>query len=155
MATSFLQSRFLLHTFSRHLCSNTSLKVGRKAELFRVFSASDVCQFADLTGDTNPLHLDEKYARTSTQFGRCVVHGALVNGLISALHGTILPGPGCIVVSQQLKFMSPLYVDEEVRAEVEILSHRHHIMKCSARCTATERNEVILVGETRLVIPKM
>ncbi|XP_020903549.1 hydroxyacyl-thioester dehydratase type 2, mitochondrial-like [Exaiptasia diaphana] len=138
---------------NRHCFTKKTFKVGEKAQILRVFKQSDVNTFAELTGDRNPIHTDNEFAGNG-RFAGCVVHGVLVNGLISCLHGTILPGAGCLVVSQNIKFISPLFVGETVSAEVEVLSYRHYVMVCSAVCKAVNRNEVILIGETKLLLPK-
>ncbi|KAI8507576.1 hydroxyacyl-thioester dehydratase htd2 [Branchiostoma belcheri] len=128
-------------------------KAGDSAELTKTFTADDVLTFASLCGDKNPLHLDEEYAKT-TRFGRCIVHGVLINGLISAVLGTKLPGPGAIFVSQDIKFPAPLYVNESVTAAVEILDIRKSIVVCSTTCTATDTTKVVMSGKVFLMVPK-
>ncbi|XP_066291716.1 hydroxyacyl-thioester dehydratase type 2, mitochondrial-like [Branchiostoma lanceolatum] len=128
-------------------------KTGDSAELTKTFSADDVLTFSSLCGDTNPLHLDEEYAKT-TRFGRCIVHGVLINGLISAVLGTKLPGPGAIFMSQDIKFPAPLYVNESVTAAVEILDIRKSVVVCSTTCTATGTSKVVMSGKVYLMVPK-
>ena len=93
--------------------------VGQKAEASRCFTMEEVRQFADLSGDNNPLHVDEEYAEKG-RFGRCVVHGILVSGLISKVLGTQLPGKGSIYLEQNLSFRKPVYVGDTVTACVQI-----------------------------------
>lgn len=93
--------------------------VGQKAEASRCFTMEEVRQFADLSGDNNPLHVDEEYAEKG-RFGRCVVHGILVSGLISKVLGTQLPGKGSIYLEQNLSFRKPVYVGDTVTARVQI-----------------------------------
>ena len=93
--------------------------VGQEAEVSKRFSREDVEQFAALTGDNNPLHVDEEYAKAG-MFGGCVVHGILVSGLISKALGTKLPGEGSIYLEQNLSFRKPVYVGDEVTARVRI-----------------------------------
>lgn len=75
------------------------LFVGRTASASRTISEADILMFAGVSGDTNPVHLDEEFA-ASTMFGGRIAHGMLSAGLISAVFGTRLPGPGCIYLSQ-------------------------------------------------------
>lgn len=93
--------------------------VGQKAEASKCFTMEEVRQFADLSGDNNPLHVDEEYAEKG-RFGRCVVHGILVSGLISKVLGTQLPGKGSIYLEQNLSFRKPVYVGDTVTARVQI-----------------------------------
>ncbi|XP_078598845.1 hydroxyacyl-thioester dehydratase type 2, mitochondrial-like [Branchiostoma floridae x Branchiostoma japonicum] len=134
-------------------CRAYHFKTGDSAELTKTFTADDVLTFSSLCGDKNPLHLDEEYAKT-TRFGRCIVHGVLINGLISAVLGTKLPGPGAIFVSQDIKFPAPLYVNESVTAAVEILDIRKSVVVCSTMCTATGTTKVVMSGKVYLMVPK-
>ena len=85
--------------------------VGETASLSRTVSAADVEAFAGITGDTNPVHLDEAYAAT-TRFHHRIAHGMLAASYISALLGTRFPGPGTIYVSQSLTFLRPVYLGD-------------------------------------------
>lgn len=100
-----------------------NLYVGQEAEASRCFTMEEVRQFAALSGDNNPLHVDESYAEKS-RFGRCVVHGILVSGLISKVLGTQLPGEGSIYLAQELSFRKPVYVGDTVTARVRITEIR-------------------------------
>ena len=79
-----------------------------------------VRKFAELTGDMNPLHLDESFARKS-RFGKRICHGMLVASMISRIMGMNFPGPGTIIVKQLLKYRAPVYVDETVEVRVTVL----------------------------------
>lgn len=96
---------------------------GQEAETSKCFTMEDVRQFAGLSGDNNPLHVDEAYAEKG-RFGRCVVHGILVSGLISKVLGTQLPGEGSIYLEQNLSFRKPVYVGDTVTARVRITEIR-------------------------------
>src|SRR6476620_946246 len=100
-----------------------AIRPGDRATIERVFSAADVADFARLSGDDNPIHLDRSAARQAG-FEREVVHGVLVTSLISRLLGTQLPGPGTILLGQQLSYRKPVLVGATVRANVEVLSVR-------------------------------
>ena len=94
-------------------------QIGQKAFFEKCITDEDIRSFATISGDDNPIHLNDEYAGNSI-FGRRIAHGILVSGLISKVIGTQLPGEGTIYLSQSLKFLKPVYVDETVRAEVEI-----------------------------------
>ncbi|MCH7836260.1 MAG: MaoC family dehydratase [Chloroflexi bacterium] len=96
------------------------IKVGDRAEFEKTVTAEDVARFADITGDSNPLHHDQDYA-AKTRFGQCIAHGMLSAGFISAAVGTKL-APNCCVIylSQSLRFLRPVKIGETVRAVAEV-----------------------------------
>jgi 3-hydroxybutyryl-CoA dehydratase len=95
------------------------LTVGQSAELVRDVAEADIVAFAQVTGDTNPVHLDAAYAAT-TSFGERIAHGMLSAGYISAVLGTALPGPGAVYLSQSLKFLRPVRIGVSVTARATI-----------------------------------
>ena len=96
---------------------------GEQASLTKTVTESDVATFAGLIGDHNPIHTDDEYARKS-RFGKRVAHGVFTGGLISAVLGNKLPGPGSIYLSQQLEFLAPVFIGDTITAEVEVISWR-------------------------------
>lgn len=96
-----------------------SFTVGEEGTISRTFTQEDVQIFSTLSGDSNPVHLDENYAK-QTRFGGRIIHGMLVASLISTVLGTILPGPGCVYMSQQLSFRAPARVGERLTANVRV-----------------------------------
>jgi 3-hydroxybutyryl-CoA dehydratase len=129
------------------------LAVGARATLEHTFTATQVADFARLSGDTNPIHLDPDAARRAG-FDREVVHGVLVTGLISRLLGTQLPGPGTILLEQQLKYLRPVYPDERVRATVEVTTVREDKPVFGLR-TWVETGEVVLEGQATVVVRRL
>lgn len=95
------------------------LEVGDKASLSRVVSESDIEDFARITGDFNPVHIDEEYAKNSP-FGGRIAHGMLSAGFISAVFAMKLPGPGAVYREQSLRFLAPVKIGETITATVEI-----------------------------------
>jgi 3-hydroxybutyryl-CoA dehydratase len=95
------------------------LRVGLSAEITRVVGAGDIDAFAAVSGDTNPVHLDDAYARTTT-FGGRIAHGMLAAAYISAVLGTKLPGPGAIYLTQSLRFRRPVKIGDPVTAKVSV-----------------------------------
>ena len=102
---------------------NQRLQVGQRVSVTKSFSEEEVFQFAQLSQDKNPLHLDKNFGRASI-FGRRVVHGILVASLFSELIGMELPGPGSIYLGQNLIFKAPVAIGEPVTATVEITKIR-------------------------------
>ena len=93
------------------------IKVGDSASFTKKISENDVLQFAAITEDYNPIHTDEKYA-SRTRFGSRLAHGPLVAGLVAPVLGMKLPGMGTIVVSQALKFLAPVYIDDSITVTI-------------------------------------
>jgi 3-hydroxybutyryl-CoA dehydratase len=94
---------------------------GQRVRLTRTFTEEDVRRFVDITGDSNPLHVDALFA-ASTRFGRCIVHGILTASMFSTMVGTLLPGTGAIYRSQTLRFLLPVYVGDTVTAHFVVRS---------------------------------
>ena len=112
------------------------LKIGQKASLTKIFSKADVLEFADASGDCNPIHINEEAAKKSI-FGRPVAHGILALGLVSAVLGNKLPGAGTIYLGQDTRFSNPVFWGDEVTATVEVFELREDkkIAKLNTVCT--------------------
>jgi acyl dehydratase len=121
--------------------------VGQTSALSRTVSAEDVEAFARLTGDANPVHLDEAYAAT-TRFHRRIAHGMLAASYVSALLGTQFPGPGTIYMSQSLKFTRPVFLGDTLEVAVRVLNFRPEKAILTLETTvANQRGETVLSGE--------
>ena len=112
------------------------LEVGMTASVTKIITDADVVQFAELSGDNNPVHLNDDYAKT-TPFKARVVHGMFSAALISAVLGTRLPGPGAIYIDQQLRFKAPVFIGDAVvaSAEVQEVDLRRRRVKLKTVCT--------------------
>ncbi len=97
------------------------LEIGQKIKFSKFVNQSDIDSFANITGDYNPVHIDETYAQ-KTIFKRNIAHGFLTASYISAAIGTELPGPGCIYLNQSLKFLAPVYPGNTVDVIIEVKS---------------------------------
>lgn len=124
-----------------------NMKIGDKASLSKVFTEEDVIRFSKISADTNPLHLDERYA-SSTVFGKRIVHGMLVASLFSALIGVELPGQGSIYLGQSLSFKAPVFIGDQVTASVEVISIREDkpIITLRTICL-NDGGQVLIEGE--------
>jgi len=124
-----------------------NLKVGERASLSRAFTEEDVIQFANISTDTNPIHLDESFAADSV-FGQRIVHGMLIASLFSALVGVKLPGAGTIYLGQSLTFKAPVSIGEQVTASVEIIKIREDkpIVTLRTLCVNSE-GQIVVDGE--------
>ena len=98
-----------------------SISVGQRASRRLTLTADHVRTFAEISGDRNPLHFDAAFA-ARTKFGRLVVQGGLTTGLLHALVAMDLPGPGTVFLSQNWKFTAPVYIDDTITAEAEVVS---------------------------------
>lgn len=124
-----------------------TLAVGQKASLSKKVTERDVATFAEISGDRNPLHLDENFAK-GTRFGARIAHGGFTFAIISAVLGMELPGPGTVYMSQNLKFLKPVFFDDTITATVELTAIRTDkgIITCKTDCT-NQRGEKIAEGE--------
>ena len=128
------------------------LSVGQSASLSRTVTDADIVLFAGVSGDTNPVHLDQDYA-SQTMFGGRIAHGMLTAGLISAVLGTKLPGPGTVYLSQTLKFKAPVKPGDTVKATCtisEIVADRKRVKMTTV---AQVGDVIVMEGEAGLMVP--
>jgi len=117
----------------------------------RVITTAMVDSFAELTGDKNPVHTDEEFAK-NTRFGRRIAHGMLSVGIISAILGNDFPGPGSIYMKQEVKFLKPIFLEEEVKITIEILEKNEEKKRLLVRTTVEKSNgEKAVDGEALLL----
>lgn len=123
------------------------IHIGDKASLTKTISESDVYQFAGITGDFNPVHINSVYAN-QTVFKERVVHGILTAGFISAVLGTKLPGTDTIYLSQQVDFKAPVKIGDTVTAEVEVLEKKDRKKIIRLRTIVKNQlDEIVVDGE--------
>lgn len=130
------------------------LNVGDAAIFTKTVSESDVYLYAGITGDMNPAHINEEYAK-GTFFKTRVAHGMLTAGFISAILGSKLPGPGTIYVKQELRFMAPVHMGDTItaRAEVTEIDVEKNRARLNTACTSQD-GTVVLDGEALVSPPK-
>ncbi len=124
-----------------------TLKPGDKSTRTSTISDEMVRSFAEITGDTNPVHLDDAYAAT-TRFGRRIAHGMIAAGLISATLANDLPGPGTLYLGQTLQFRDPVYLGDRITVTVEVIKVRADkpIVTLATVCT-NQDGKTVLEGE--------
>ena len=129
------------------------LTVGQAVTTERTVTDRDVVAYAGITGDDNPVHLDEAVAARS-RFGGRIAHGMLSAGFISAAIGTRLPGPGSIYLGQTLKFTAPVRIGDTVTTRVEVLElvPEKRRVKLVTRCV-NQRGEMVIDGEATVLVP--
>lgn len=128
-------------------------KVGDTAEMSKTVTEEDIVLFAKITGDYNPVHVSREFAE-KTRFGERIAHGMLSAGLISAVIGMKLPGPGCLYLSQTLNFRGPVKIGDEITARVEVaevISEKR--LRLKTECL-NQRSETVLDGEAIIVPPR-
>lgn len=128
------------------------LTVGQTAERKHTVNDEDIIKFSEITGDKNPLHLDDDYASTTMFKGR-IAHGMLSAGFISAILGQDLPGEGSIYLSQNLSFRRPVRPNDEVVARVTVvaLDPETHRVTLKTQCLVKEK--VVIEGEAVVIAP--
>lgn len=126
--------------------------VGEQASFTKTVTEDDVNTFAELIGDFNPLHVDEEYARKS-RFGSRIAHGAFTSGLISAVLGNELPGPGGIYLSQKIEFLAPVYFGDTITAVGEVISWRPEKRIITLKTDAyNQEQKQVATGEAMLLV---
>jgi 3-hydroxybutyryl-CoA dehydratase len=126
------------------------IKVGDEASLTRTITEVHIVNYAGLTGDMNPVHMDHEHASQS-MFGERIAHGMLVAGLISAVLGTQLPGPNSIYLGQDLSFTAPVKIGDTVRVTVTVTEKRDDKRIIKLRTTATNQRREMVIDGTAVV----
>lgn len=131
----------------------SELKVGDSASLTKKMTEAEVNLYATLSGDTNPVHLDEAYAQT-TIFKTRVVHGMFVSSLFSALLGNHLPGNGTIYLGQELRFTKPVFLNDTVTATVtisELVAEKNRAVLETV--AVNQHGDVVVKGSATVLLP--
>ena len=124
------------------------LTIGQSASFTKRITENDINAFAEVSGDHNPIHVDEEAAKKSV-FGRRIAHGMLSASFISAVLGMYLPGEGTIYLGQNLKFLKPVDIGDEITAKVtvaEVVNEDKGIYKLSTQCF-NQKDEMVIDGE--------
>jgi len=134
------------------------IAVGDQASITRTITETDISLFAKITGDFNPLHINEEFAKKTVFKGR-IAHGMLIASWVSAVLGTKLPGFGSIYISQTLRFMKPVRIGDTITTTVEVVKkierdpQKDPLIKLSTTCF-NQKNQEVLTGEAVLIVKK-
>ena len=139
-------------TDERHGYYFQDLEVGTTDVYAKTVTDADITLFAGISGDTNPVHLDDEFAAAS-RFGTRIAHGMLSASYISTVLGTKLPGPGCIYMGQNLKFMAPVRVGDTVRARVTVRELIEGKNRAVLDTVCSVGDTVVIEGEAMVWVP--
>ena len=128
------------------------IELGQSARFSKTITETDVYGFAGITGDFNPAHVDEEYAK-GTYFKERIAHGMLSASFISTVIGTMLPGPGTIYMGQNVKFMAPVKFGDTITAEAEVIEIIADKKRIRLKTTCTNQEGTIVVDGEALVSP--
>ena len=124
--------------------SYSDIKIGDRASFSKTISESDIYAFAGISGDFNPLHVDEEFSKNSL-FKTRVAHGFLAASLISTVLGTRLPGPNTIYLSQELNFRAPVKIGDTITATCEVLEKTDQKKILKLKTTVTNQTGAVVV----------
>jgi 3-hydroxybutyryl-CoA dehydratase len=128
------------------------LRVGMTASTGKTITEADILLYAAVSTDTNPLHIDAE-AAAAGPFGQRVAHGMLTAGLISAVLGTRLPGPGCVYLAQTLRFRAPVKIGDTVTATVEVTDINVAKKRATLKCVCSVAGKPVVEGEATVLVP--
>jgi len=128
------------------------IEIGMSVSYSQTITDADIKTFAGISGDRNPIHLDEVYAENS-RYKKRIAHGLMTASYFSALFGTRIPGKGCVYVSQSLQFKRPVYIGDTVVASVEVTNIDLERRRVFFKTVCTVNNKVVTSGEAELYTP--
>jgi len=132
--------------------SYDEIDVGMTDVFSKTVTEADIMAYAGVSGDTNPVHLNEEFA-AQTMFKARIAHGMLSSGFISAVFGTKLPGPGCIYIAQNLKFKAPVKIGDTVVARVTALEKDDAKKMIKFETVCTVGDTAVITGDATIMIP--
>ncbi|MGY8871007.1 MAG: MaoC family dehydratase [Pseudomonadales bacterium] len=129
------------------------LEVGMSDFYAKTISESDVYMFAGISGDNNPIHINDEYAKT-TPFGKRIVHGMFSAALISTVAGTRLPGPGAIYIDQQIKFRAPVFIGDTAKATLTITEIDEKRRRVTAKTDVHVGDKLVATGTAIFMVDR-
>ncbi|MFX0062362.1 MAG: MaoC family dehydratase [Candidatus Hermodarchaeota archaeon] len=133
----------------------SEIEIGQSAELIRIIAEEDIQKFGELSGDFNPVHFDEEWAK-QTIFKSRIAHGLLSATFISTAIGMHLPGPGTIYLGQNLSFRRPVRIGDTITTRVEVIKKDDEKQRITLKTTCTnQEGELVIDGEALVMLMKM
>ena len=129
------------------------LTVGQQALFGKTVTEADIAAFAGVSGDTNPIHLHDGFART-TRFGQRIAHGMLSGSFISTVIGTKLPGPGAVYISQTMNFMAPVMIGDTITAVATVAAIDDKRRRVTLKTQCLNGDKVVIDGEAVVLVPR-
>jgi len=129
------------------------LKVGQSAMFGKTVTEADIVAFAGVSGDTNPIHLHDGFART-TRFGQRIAHGMLSGSFISAVIGTKLPGPGAVYISQTMNFLAPVLIGDTITAIATVTAIDERRRRVTIKTDCLNGDKAVIEGEAVVLVPR-
>ena len=131
------------------------LEIGAEGTYSKTLTERDIALFGDTSGDINPLHFNEAYAR-QTMFKQRIAHGMWSAGLISTCIGTVMPGPGCVYMGQELAFKLPVNIGDRLTATVTIKEKNERrkfvVIDCKVK---NQHGKIVVVGDAKVMPPSV
>jgi 3-hydroxybutyryl-CoA dehydratase len=128
------------------------IQVGMEVSYSQTITDADVKSFSGISGDKNPVHMDDEYAKDS-RYKKRIAHGMISASFFSALFGTKIPGEGCVYVAQNLQFKRPVYLDDTVTATVIVTDVDLKKRRVFFRTLCKVKNKIVIDGEAELFVP--
>ncbi|MFW9779784.1 MAG: MaoC family dehydratase [Candidatus Heimdallarchaeota archaeon] len=127
------------------------IQIGQSADYTRTITEADIQRFADVSGDHNPLHLDESFARTTFFKGR-IAHGMLSASFISTVLAMKLPGAGSVYLKQEVNFLKPVRIGDTITTRVEVLNKDDQNARITLKTTCTNQDGIVVVDGNAIVM---
>ena len=128
------------------------IEIGMEVSYSQTITDADIKAFSGISGDKNPVHMDDEYAKNS-RYKKRIAHGMLSASFFSALFGTKIPGEGCVYVAQSLRFKRPVYLDDTVVASVIVTSVDLKKKRVFFQTVCKVKNKIVIDGEAELYVP--
>ena len=136
---------------SNHNLTIDKIKIGQATKFLKLISEQDIKNFARLTGDNNPIHLDDQYAK-NTIFKKRIAHGMLTASFISTAIATKLPGPGSVYLDQSLKFLAPVYIGDKICILIRVIKKNIEKKVVTLSTEAHVGEKKIITGEASILL---
>lgn len=128
------------------------LEIGQAHETVHMIREEDITKFAEVSGDYNPLHMDDEFA-AQTPFGQRIAHGALTASYISGILGNNLPGPGAIFTGLSMRFRRPVFIGDEVTVRAEVSEKNDRGNRVTMKVACIVKGKKVITGEAQVVAP--